>query len=115
MDEYVPRSNSRDGVEVMDSDETDRDVIVMDCFSASSSPSSNMLSESAGSSRKSRGDPLLKDDEALTSLSHSFRRCSTDSRLGEVEALSFWARLLGGGIAVTAKSAATAGGRAFAS
>jgi hypothetical protein len=109
-DEYVPTSASSDGVETIDSLDTDLDVIVMLCLSASSSPSNSISSLSDGSNKKSKGEPAPKDDAALVSLFHSCLKCSMDTRRGRVEALALAVRLFRGGIAVTDSSAATAGG-----
>lgn len=100
-------SNSREGVDMMESEETERDGSEPTSLSLSCS-SSVIARPSDASSRKSNGEPLPRDDEALTSFCHSFLRCSMDTRLGnDADVLGFGLR---GGIVVFAKIAATEAG-----
>jgi hypothetical protein len=98
---------------MIDSLEIDRDGGERCSCSVSSSPESK-CSESDGSSRKSSGDPLPSEDEALISFFHSSRKCSIDTRLGsDADVFDRFVRFLGGGIDVMASKAATDAGSAF--
>jgi hypothetical protein len=111
-DRTVVSSASRDGIDMRESLDMDRDGGDRWPFSVSSSPESN-CSESDGSRRKSRGDPLPSEDEALTSFFHSSRKCSMDNRLGrDIDVFDRFV-CFGGGIDVMANKAATDAGRAF--
>jgi len=106
---------SRDGVDDIDSLETDRDDRKPASFSSSTSCRlmSSSSASSAGSSRMSNGDLCPSDDGVPSSCLHSFINSSMDTRV--CCELRRRCSPLGGGIAVTARSAATAGGRAFGS
>lgn len=101
-------SSSSDGVEWIDSLDTERDGGQV----SRSVSSRNESSESAVSRRKSSGDPFPSDDGVLVSRAHSFLNRSTDSFRGS-EADDRWPteRDLSGGMAVTASSPASRGGR----
>ena len=103
---------SRDGVDAMDSLETERDDMNPGSFSSSTScrlASSPSIS-STGSSSISNGDRNLSDDSLGPSRLHSCTNSSMDTR-DCCELRRRW-RDLGGGMAVTASKAATAGGSA---
>jgi hypothetical protein len=116
----VPTSYSSDGVDMMDSLDTDRDAVVMLFLSASSSSPIMILpfeSSSAGSRRKSRGDPFPNEDAALLSFLHSSRRRSIETPLcnDDVVFTNLPGRPFGGGMVVLERSAATAAGIAVKS
>ena len=101
---------------MIDSVDRDRDVSAVLCFSASSFPSGDKSFESSGSSKNSSGEPLPENDDVLPSFLHCERTCSADMVRGKDDvALPLLLLLLGGGIAVTASRAATAGGSALGS
>jgi hypothetical protein len=104
--------------EAIESLDTDRDDSRVTSFSSSSS--ANMLSSSsssvssAGSNNTSRGVLNPSDEGIPSSCLHSWMSSSIDIRLCRAAGRRRLIRL-GGGIAVTANKAATAGGNAFES
>jgi hypothetical protein len=101
---------SSDGVDAMESLDTDLDDMKPGSFSSSISCrlASSLSPSSAGSSSMSSG-PLPSEDAGVPSRLHSCTNSSIDMRLcRDVRRC----RDLGGGMAVTARSAATAGGSA---
>jgi hypothetical protein len=100
-------SCSRDGVDMIESLDIDREGNDNGSFSISLS-SNSVDVESGISRRKSRGEPLPNEDDALISFLHSSLRCSIETRLDkDADSLKFEERAFGGGITVSASKAAT--------
>jgi hypothetical protein len=109
-------SNSREGVDMMESLEIERDGNDKGLFSRLE-PSRTWSDEASDGSRsKSRGEPFPVEYETLASFFHSSRRCSMDIRFGnDRTGIDFKERFFGGGIDVTAKRLATDAGSALSS
>lgn len=111
----VLRAVSRDGVDdAIDSLDTDREDSNSPSFSSSISARQLSSSSSTGSNRMSKGDRKFSEEEG--DVPSSLHSCTNSSI---VTLLVCWrgrrARPFGGGMAVTASSAATAGGMALGS